>query len=203
MKRSLIPLTFIAIGVILLSVAGCASAPSRFYVLSPAAESMQTATGPGREIAVGIGPVTLPEYLDRPQIVTRTSRNELRLAEFDRWAEPLRDNFTQVLRENLAALLPSQRVVAYPWKRATPIDYQITVTVTRFEWVAGGDSVLSVRWSLLAGDGRQEFLTRASTYDIHPAGEDYPAIVAAMNDALAAFSHDIVAALRELPRSLR
>ena len=194
MRPSFIVLAVIA--VVLLSVSGCASAPSRFYILAPVAGSPPSATGPSRELAVGVGPVTLPEYLDRPQIVTRTSRHELRLAEFERWAEPLKDNFAQVLKENLAILLPSQRVIAYPWKRATPLDYQLTVAVWRFEWAADGQGELKTRWSLLSGDGQQELLTRTSSYDVRAASEDYPAIVAAMNEALAAFSRDAAAALR-------
>ena len=72
----------------ILALTGCAGSESvRYYVLSA------TPAGPVgaavRDIPVGVGPVELPEYLDRPQIVTRTSQNELNVADFDRWAESL------------------------------------------------------------------------------------------------------------------
>ena len=182
-----------------LALVGCAgSEPVRYYVLSAA--PVAAPAGPGgaavRELAVGVGPVELPEYLDRPQIVTRTSRNELNMADFDRWAESLKDNTTRVLAENLAALLPSQRVSVYPWKRATPVDYQVTVQVTRFDRLENGESVLAARWRVLDGGGK-ELLARTSTYRDTPAGPDYAATVAAMNQSLETFSRDVASRIAE------
>lgn len=172
-----------------LALTGCAGSESvRYYVLSA------TPAGPVgaavRDIPVGVGPVEFPEYLDRPQIMTRTSQNELSMADFDRWAESLKDNTIRVLAENLATLLPSQRVVTYPWKRATPVDYQVTVQVSRFDRLEQGESVLAVRWRVLDGGGG-ELLSRTSTYRETPSGPDYPATVAAMNRNLEAFSRDV------------
>ncbi len=93
---------------LLITLGGCAGTPnSRFYLLEP----LTGAPGPegtvplDRAISIGLGPVTLPEYLDRPQIVTRTDRNTVLLAEFDRWAEPLSGNVSRTLAENLTYLL--------------------------------------------------------------------------------------------------
>lgn len=181
------------------SLLGCASSePARFYVLN-ALPNPAGATGetPG-ESAIGIGPITLPEHLDRTQIVTRTSSNEMNLSEFHKWAGSLRDNITQVLAENLSVLIPTQQVRIYPWKRATHVDYQVTVEITRFDRQEGGDSVLNARWSLLAGDGKTELLTRSSSFRSHPADEDYPATVTAMNETLEAFSREIAGAIKSL-----
>jgi uncharacterized lipoprotein YmbA len=201
MRLYLLRLAGVALSTCLLLSSGCASSlTSHFYVLSHLSAATPTVATTGLGLAIGVGPVELPDYLDRPQIVSRTSQNELTLAEFDRWAEPLKDNFTQVLAENLAVLLPSQRVVVYPWRRATPVDYQLVVKVIRFDLTVGGDSVLNTRWSVLSSDGRQTLLTRESSYTEHPAGDDYPAIVTALNQTLAAFSRDVAAALKGLPR---
>ena len=179
-----------------LALTGCAGSESvRYYVLSA------TPAGPSgaavRDIPVGVGPVELPEYLDRPQIVTRTSQNELNVADFDRWAESLKDNTIRVLAENLAMLLPSQRVSVYPWKRATPVDYQITVQVSRFDRMENGESVFALRWRVLDGGGR-ELLSRTSTYRETPTGSDYAATVAAMNRNLEAFSRDVALKIEAL-----
>jgi hypothetical protein len=99
----------------LMLLAACAtgtSAPSRFYVLAPLeAPEAEPQLAPGeRCLAIGIGPVEIPAYLDRPQIVTRLSNNELNLAEFDKWAEPLRDNLIRVLAENISSLLCTEPI---------------------------------------------------------------------------------------------
>jgi uncharacterized protein len=96
----------------LLGLGACASTPSRFYVLNtlPASETVP-ATAAERGPVIGVGPITLPKYLDRPQIVTRASRNQLALGEFDRWAEPLQDNVLRVLAQNLMLLIPTDHIL--------------------------------------------------------------------------------------------
>ncbi|MBS1212422.1 MAG: putative lipoprotein [Proteobacteria bacterium] len=197
MKRSLLELRLAIVGFCLLLTAGCSSPPTRFYVLSALPDSAPAATAvAGRDVAVGVGPLQLPDYLDRPQIVTRSGQNALDLAEFDNWAEPLEDNATQVLAENLAVLLPSRRIATYPWKRSTPIDIQVVAKVTRFEHAEEGETVLSTRWRLLSADGAKELLSRESRYRERPAGDSYGATVAAMSRALAQFSRDVAGAIR-------
>ena len=51
---------------------GCGStAPSRFYLLTPMVDSTDARPAHEQGLVLGIGPVQLPEYVNRPQIVTR------------------------------------------------------------------------------------------------------------------------------------
>lgn len=195
MKRSLWGLAVVLMNTCLLLSSGCSSPPTRFYVLSTLTDSSPISPGADRDVAVGVGPLELPDYLDRPQIVTRSGQNELNLAEFDKWAESLKDNATQVLAENLAVLLPSKKISTYPWKRSTPIDFQVNVKVTRFDHTINGETVLSTRWRILSGDGGKELFSRESRYTERPSGKGYDATVAAMNRALAQFSRDVAGAI--------
>jgi len=188
MKKKLIGLRVVLLAAGL-ALAGCSSPPTRFYVLA-ALPAGQPASSTGAEIAVGVGPVDLPEYLDRPQIVTRTGQNELNLADFERWGEALKDNASEVLAENLAVLLPSKKVSVYPWKRSVSVNYQLVVKIIRFDHTEGGETVLRTRWSLLNKDGAG-LLARESRYVESPAGEGYANTVAAMNRALAQFSREV------------
>lgn len=187
----------VALFAAVLMLIGCTSPEPRFYVLSPLAPTNAAATS---EIAVGVGPVQFPDYLDRPQIVTRRDRNELEISDFERWAEPLQRNSTQVVAENLSSLLPSKRIIVYPWKRSAGIDYQVTIGVTRFDRRVDGESVLEARWAILDGEGRNELLTRRQRYSEMPTGRDYPATVAAMERTLLRLTRDIADALRSLRR---
>jgi hypothetical protein len=103
----------------------------------------------------------MPPYLDRPQIVTRTSRAKLTLAEFDQWAAPLSDTIPRVLAENLSLLVPTERVILHPWPRTIDPDYQVIVEVFQFDQNPGGPVVLTARWSLLDRDA-QELALRTS-----------------------------------------
>lgn len=182
----------------LLALVGCipgATEPSRFYVLSSLSATSEQAAGE-EAIAIGVGPVVFPAYLDRPEMVTRISPNELKVDEFHRWAEPLKDNFTGVLAENLSVLMATNRVAVFPWTRATPIDYQVTVHVTRFLGEVGGTNTLTARWRIFRGDGKELLATRQSSFTVQARSDGIAAMVDAQSRALEELSTAIAAELR-------
>lgn len=195
--------TFFSFFIAVITLAGCAaSQPTRFYTLSIAPELESTASAVDTEqgIALGVGPVTIPAYLDRPQIVTRQSANKLELAEFDRWGEPLEDSFLRILAENLSYMLGTERVALYPWDRTTPIDFQVTVEVTRFDTKPNGDVFLAARWSIFQGDREKMLLAQDSSFSEPTASGDYEALVAAQSRALGRLSQEIANAIQQLSR---
>ena len=113
----------------LLELAGCAdNQPTRFYTLSAMTDAPGGKPPATRaDLTVGIGPVTLPPYLDRPQLVTWTAPGELKVDEFVRWGEPLDTGVTRTTVENLAALLPQDRVVRAPWPAARALRCRVAI----------------------------------------------------------------------------
>jgi uncharacterized protein len=182
----------------LLGLGACASIPSRFYLLNtlPASETVP-ATVAERGPVIGVGPITLPKYLDRPQIVTRASRNQLALGEFDRWAEPLQDNISRVLAENLARLIPTDHLLLQAWPRSVTLDYQVTVEVLQFDGWLGGESTLLARWSILDG-AEHELFNRMVHLHAPTGGRDYEAMVVVMNQMIETLSRDIATAIQRL-----
>src|SRR5262249_42263907 len=154
MMQRLLPARVLAIlGVVLLGLYGCASSPPTRLSVLPSLTGAETAPPVAqRDLIIGVGPVTLHPYLDRPQIVTRASRGRLVLGEFDQWGAPLRDSVTRSLAENLSLLVPTDRVVLHPWSRSTVLDYQVTVDVLQFDAGPGGEVVLAARWQILNAD---------------------------------------------------
>jgi uncharacterized protein len=182
----------------LLVLGACASTPSRFYVLNPlSASETVPATAAERGPVIGVGPITLPKYLDRPQIVTRSGRNQLTLAEFDRWAEPLQDNVSRVLAENLARHIPTDHILLHPWPRSAPVDYQVAVEVRQFDGWLGGESTLLARWSILDGAERELF-NRMAHLHAPSGGQGYEAMVVVMNQMIDTLSRDIATAIQNL-----
>jgi uncharacterized lipoprotein YmbA len=179
-------------------LAGCGAAPPiRFYLLTPA-DTAARAPSTGRGVTIGLGPVTWPTYLDRPQIVTRAGQDELTLAELDQWAEPLRENFSRVLAENLSAMIPTERIAVFPWRGSWPFQYQVLVDVSRFDGPAGGEVALDARWRIVDRKGQE--LTFRTTGLREPAGRsDYAAMAAAMSRLVAGLSREIAAAVNALP----
>ncbi len=189
----------IALLCILLVCAACASSPpSRFYQLGSLKAGNQPATGgaPRQLITVAVALVQIPDYLDRPQIVTSSGGNELRLAEFDRWAGSLDDDINRALAEDLSALLPADRFLVTT-RAAGPAalpQYRVEVNIIRFEGAPGKSVLLKARWTIFNRD-RALSLHRESIISRKVRGDTYEALVTAMSDSLAALGGDIAGAI--------
>ena len=183
------------LGICLLGLSGCGSSPpTRFYVLPSLTGAETVPPTVLRNLTIGVGPVTLPPYLDRLQIVTRASRARLVLGEFDQWASSLQDNVTRVLAENLSLLIPTDRVLLYPWSRTAEPDYQVRVEVTQFDAGPSGEVVLAAYWKILSSNDK-ELVMRKARFTAAAGRQDYEATVIAMGHTLDALSQDIATAL--------
>lgn len=175
----------------------------KFYLLTPLEGVAGSSAGTG--MTLGVGPVTIPEYLKRPQIVTRGACSagsdvdcgELQLSDFDRWAEPLDENLVRVLSENLSMLLSTERIERYPWRPRTKLDYQVRVDVIQLGGNAGS-SLLTVRWSVLGGEEGEVLVAKKSSFRGPSASGDYGRMVQALSDALAELSREMASEIEKL-----
>jgi uncharacterized lipoprotein YmbA len=186
----------------LILLTGCRSAtsPVQFYSLTPlAAESGEKKdTGSTGTLSVGIGPVEIPKSLDRPQIVTRIGPNKLMVDEFHRWAGSLYDDFLSVLTVNLAELLGTNRVAAYPWEEYFDPDYHIFMEVHRFDGNLGQNVVLDLTWTVTGRETREVLLVRKTRMAAPVAGMDYEAFISVKSGLLADLSREIAREIKRL-----
>jgi uncharacterized protein len=183
---------FLAALVVLL--AGCASSPSvRFYTLTPAGQQEKETFAPGtaHPFSVSIAPVEIPDYLDRPQIVTRQGLNELKLAEFDHWAGSLSDNISAVLVENIATFLGSDRVAVHPGIQGEKTDFTVALRILRLDFLPGNRVILKAQWTIFAGQDRKDVATRTTTCTESLADKRYETMVASLSRALEQISREI------------
>jgi uncharacterized lipoprotein YmbA len=189
-----------------IALAGCSilePAPerSKFLVLtpiSPASTTTSVQSAAGRPLALGLGPVTLPQYLDRPEVVVRNSQNTLELSPVDRWAEPLTDNFRTVLAANLMTLLGTNQVVMYPWFANSRLDYAISVNVQQFEVNTTDGAQLIARWTIRDPRSGATLLNRETNVSEPLSSHDAQAIAAGLSAALGDLGRQIAQALRQL-----
>ena len=182
-------------------LAACSTTPAtQFYKLSslPSGQQENPALFPGENIAIGVGPVELPEFLDRPQIVTRKSQNQLEISEFHRWAASFPRDFSRVLAKNISTLLPTDRVAVYPWGDGFSPTYRVRVDVEQFDGQLGEQVFLRVIWSVLDQEGANELVARKTLIEEPVLTSDYEGLVAAQSNALATLSREIVEEIRKL-----
>jgi hypothetical protein len=171
-------------------LAGCVSAPSRFYTLNAAATSDGSPVLP---CTVTIEPVSVPAMVDHPPITVQLDANRVELDEFNRWAEPLGDNLARVVAENLAVLLGTPKVAAGPVANFKP-DYQVPLHVQRFESVPGKSVLVEALWVVQKTGGAAQSGHTIASQPV--SGPGYEALVAAHSRALATVSRDLAAAIR-------
>jgi uncharacterized protein len=195
-----------AVLVAALSVAGCASLFERdpvsvdYFVLTPVAAGVTSPIIGGPVFAVG--PVSLPQYLTQSAIAIRYEANEIAFAADKQWAGPLSGNISQVLAENLTAMLPSDRVVVVPVGPGVPVDFQVTVDVLRFERQPDGHVALVARWNTFAEGGRRLLGMYRSDLRTPERADEYAAIVSAMSGLLGELAREIAAALQAAGRTM-
>ncbi len=181
----------------LLVLAGCGSSPTpKFYTLhSVAAKAADPAPAgpqieqPAAPVVIGIGPVEIPDYLDRPQLVTRSEQNRMRLLEFDLWTGSLRADVGRVLMEDLCALLPPDRFSVVWWKQGAAMDYRVALHIHRFD-AGPGEVLLSAQWMVFTKEKKGASLIATSRLT-EASGADPGETVAAMSRALARLSREI------------
>ena len=170
--------------------------PSRFYTLA-ARPAGTTASSSTSDLSVVVGPVTFPAYLDRNEVAVRVSPSELKYALTERWAEPLVQNFTRVLIENIGRALGSERVSGVVNATTPTPHYSVEVVVVRFEASADGKAEATVRWAV-RDKARKVVRIRQSQHERQAAAASVEGGVNALSAALADLADEIGAVLREL-----
>lgn len=148
------------------------------------------------DLTILVAPVRIPGYLRRSQIVTMSGPNELRLAEFESWAEPLDDGIARVLSEDLGEQLNTNRIDFFTWNHPQLPDLQVGVDILRFDGSLGGDVRLEARWSIATPPSKKEPMVQQASIRESTGGPGYPELVAAMNRSLAKLSREIARSIR-------
>lgn len=175
---------------------------SRFFVLTASANSqsfVNAAAGASQDISVGLGPITIPRYLDRPEVVTRISQTELAVSDTDRWAEPLKACVASVLAQDLSIELPSLHIVSFPWPRATRIQYGVSVKFLRLERTGNGKAEVQATWTIRRNP-TNTLVQRGTTSVSRSAGADQSSTSAALSAGVAQVAREIAQALAQQPQ---
>jgi len=186
-----------------LIVSGCISIPNsptpRFYALSAVSEDQvsQKIDIPSNVI-IGVGPVKIPEYLDRPQIVTKTKEKMLQFAQFDRWGEPLDLGLARLIREDLAVMLPKAKLTLYPWNPSIAVKYQVTIEVIQLDNELDRDMSFAVQWTIIDVQNSKTVIIKRSEFRLAVTPHNYSGLAQTLSTACASLSTQIAQALGSL-----
>ena len=194
---------------IAVAVSGCLptmeTQETRFYVLDALAQDTQPVAGArgASPIVVDLTSVTIPQYLRRPQIVTRVSANRLVLSEFDNWGGSLEKNILRCMASNLSVLLDTSDIHVSARRLPTDVRARVEVEVIRYERGPDNRVTLEAQWRLLGGDrDRTPIVSEVSTLQSEPLeGQDVSSTVAAMSALLGQLSQLVAEAIAAAPKA--
>jgi uncharacterized lipoprotein YmbA len=162
--------------------------PTQYYLLDSVATAEKTAQQSSQLLE--LSPIEFPNYLDRPQIVTRKRDNSILIAEHDRWAEPLAENIPRVLQENLLTLVPSIDISSAPWNDMNGQHYVLKLRIIRFDGIIDQQTEVDIRWSLYSPQ-QSKVLARQHFRSQTPITGGYHGLVTGLNQELAKLSKSI------------
>lgn len=190
----------LGIVVLTLFLSGCIrdTRPVQFYMLNAdygvadTVKAYAASQGP----VIGLGPIRIPEYLNRPQMIVAIADNQYRLSEDHRWAEPLDQNISLALFKALPLQLGTDRIVRFPWSQRQVIDYQVGIDILEFNVDANGQSRLIAQWFVKRKD--HPTIDRRSVYWFPASTTDYAVMVKAQSQCLTKLGLEISETLRQL-----
>jgi uncharacterized lipoprotein YmbA len=138
---------------------GCASPNPHYFTLQPV-------PGPVRQVAAGGIEVRRPGlagYLDRADIVLRSSGYRLQVNTTDDWAEPLGDMIGRVVTQDLAQRLPGSGVYSESGAISADPALRVEIDVQRFDAGADGTLTLTAAVAIERGIGHVPVQQRTVT----------------------------------------
>jgi len=189
-----------------LPLAGCSvkTPVTNYYSLVASTPQIKTRTAQPLSVAVAVGPIRIPQQLNRPQIVTRSDTFQVNIAEYERWSGDLQEEMTHVISSQLSHHLGTDKIIVTPWPKAYTPNWLIMVDVQRFDGQLDKAAFLEARWVLTKKE-TDLTLSGFSRYQEEVEGAGYAALVAAQSRLLETLSLEIAEKIRthneeELPR---
>lgn len=162
--------------------------PLRYYLLQPNAAAQQLSFQPAAGIS--LQPIRMPAYLDRPQLTTLNQKNQVIIAALDRWAEPLEDNFSRILKENLSRHLLTTGSAAQLWQTNSSDTLLVKLTINSFDGILGQHTAVDIRWTITKTNSPKQ-IHQGRFVDKTPIGGSYSELVQGLNRALDKFSYKL------------
>ena len=165
---------------------------------------MSQIRGPAHVTTVAIENVTVPQSINRPQIVMKyKNSNMMMVSEFDRWIDEPANSLPVVISENMN--MYAKNISARPTKNsveARNAKYILSVDFVRFETEINGKITISAWWTLTNNRGdivaQKKMTQTADTPELDASYPNYDAIVAAQSKLLAKLSYKIADVISEL-----
>jgi len=151
------------------------------------------------ELTVSVGPVILPEVLEKNQIATDGNNGHYSRSEFARWAGRVDRNFARAVGEQLAINLGTERILFYPESKNLEPDWRVVLEILAMEGKLGEEALLTVRWALFTPNDKANTKVIRSQFRNVPEQGSYDSWIAAQRQNIKELGAEISAAILQQP----
>lgn len=134
------------------------------------------------QVSLGVGPVILPDFIDKPAIVGLTHSSQVKVYGYHAWAGDLKEAIARVIVEDLSNHLQLDSVWAFPWDNRVRPNYQLRIEFENLSGVKGESVELLMKWTLLNKSGDKVLSAGKEKLEQETSSNSMDAYVTAMND---------------------
>ncbi len=176
-------------------LAACGTPAKLNYYTLTAQDAVKGSLADARALKIFVGPVTIPEGVDRPQMVLRTSPNQVQIDDLDRWGEPLKAAIPRLVAETLTRQLAPSDVMTSRQSATLDFDFRVAIDIDRFDFSAGEGAAVDATWKIR---GAKDSTLRTGHARVREpgGGGDPQSMAAAQSRAIERVAGDIAAAIR-------
>ena len=185
-----IAVVILSAGILMVMACNGRTPPAKFYTLQPVEQDPLGQPMPP-VVALVVGPVAIPEALDRPEIVTHDAGNVVSFSQFHRWAGHLGQSIASVIAQNMTTLLATNRVTPYTRENIFQPSHRVVISINHYESRLSKSFLLDAAWSIKDLKENKVLAIRNSKIQEPLASAGYEELVSAQSRALAALSKQI------------
>jgi uncharacterized protein len=171
----------------------CGGARETYYRLNATAAASTGGSDSG--LSVAIGPVVIPSYIDRAEIVFATGPNEFQIPTNALWIGSLQENVSRTVAADLRRVLGSRNVLSSFEAGSTP-RYRVALDIRHFHGISGQEAILDLSWRIQDGASGALLSQHSASFQESIIGDGYDPLVAAESRLLAQCAAAIARSLR-------
>lgn len=172
-----------------LLLGACAGPSDHFYALTTLPDAPRAPTG--KFVTPVVLKVSIPDVVDRRQMVIATATDRILILEHERWPGPLSELVTQTVASDLERRRPDVLVAGRGFDPPDPGTVRIQIEVVRLSAHRDGEATLEAHWRIVDPTTRSDQFG-GGTFSAPPygrvEGDDYSPIARALSTCIASLA---------------
>ena len=132
----------------LLSACSATNDTTRFYTLKPAIIKTSIDNDEKHIHSLSIESLKIPRLINRPQIISRIGKNEIKRAEYHQWGGSIEEEIEHLILDTLNNNLTGSNLYLLPSESRVQPEYNLHLAINRLDGELGTEAHIEMTWLL-------------------------------------------------------